>query len=981
MAPKRPFVRLRALLALAVGVGLLASPLAAVAPAQAAAVTGFNAGNIIADSIFYDGNAMSAAQVQAFLNSRVTRCTIGDPGREAGKVWGSTKIASRCLKDSTATTPTREANAFCAGYAGAKNETAAQMIAKVGKACGINPRVLLVMLEKEQSLVTDTWPTVRQYAVAMGYACPDSGPNNSANCDPSQTGFFQQLYRAAWQLKVYKANPRDYNYLPGATNRIQWHPNAGCGTSQVYIQNSATAALYIYTPYRPNQAALDAGWGEGDACSSYGNRNFYNFYTTWFGQGSTQTPYPVDGKILAYWQANNAWLGAPTAAAVSNAAGGGGRTQQFAGGTVFEPKAATTASGMTKTSPLLAAFTKAGGIGGSWGWPIAAAVNQGSSGNTTMRFQGGTASEAKGVGVFLVPEKLRGLWESKAIGGFTGAVGYPTAAAKTTASGAIAQDFKGGTLVQSSAGGALRVDPNFLAAWRALGGATSSLGVPVAAPVSVPENGGGQTYALQGGTLYRSKAGVFSIGNGAYRDAYRAAGGERGSYGWPTGAAFCGLPSGGCAMPFQNGVGVWSAKTGMTKLTPAAYAAWKPVAATLGYPKGVATPVGSGAAVGSVQPFDNGDLYASNAGAFPLAKGPIRDGYLAAGGPMKAWGWPRGTQNCAADGSKCTMSFIGGTATWTRAGGLSFTASPQNLPKERLSGADRFETAVAVSKHGYPGTAGTVIVANGLDYPDALSAGALGAKWEAPLLLTRPGALPEAPRAEITRLKPGRIVVVGGPGAVSDGVLSDLKRLSARVDRVSGIDRYATSIAISRAGWPDGTSGEAFVATGADFADALSAGAAAGRLGAPVLLVPGAAKAAPAPVSAELNRLGAARVRIAGGTGAVSSGIQSSLAGGRTIDRYAGADRYDTSARIANGVFPSGASVPTYWANGQGFADALAGGAVAGAQGSPLLLSRPSCVPRGIAAANDRVVGGGTYLLGGSGALSDAVLAGRTCAV
>lgn len=974
MAPKRPIARLRALLALAVGVGLLAAPLAAVTPAQAAPVVGFNAGNIISDAAFYNGNALTAAQVQTFLNGQVPRCTIGDPGRAPGTPIYGSSVAKSCLRNFTMSTTSRAANAYCAAYAGAAGESAAQIIAKVGKACGISQKVLLVMLEKEQSLVGDTWPTVRQFDVAMGYACPDSGPNNSANCDPTQTGFYQQVYRAAWQLKVYKAFPNDYNYKPSRNNTIQWHPNAGCGTSQVYIQNWATAALYIYTPYRPNQAALDAGWGTGDACSSYGNRNFYNFYTSWFG--STQLPYPVDGGILSYWQANNSWLGNPTASAVSSSANGGGRTQQFAGGIVYEPRAGRV-SGMSRTSPLLAAYGKSGGPGGSWGWPIAPAVNQGGSGNTVMRFQQGAAVEAKGVGVFLVPEQLRTLWEQT--GGFSGSVGYPTASAVAGRNGASSQTFKSGELVFSPAAGAIRVDPGFLAAWRSAGGANGAFGVPLAAPVSIAANGGGQTYAMQSGTMYRSSAGVFGIGSGPFGDAYRAAGGPSGSLGWPTSAAACGLFDGGCAMPFQTAVGLWSASSGMTPVSSRSYAAWKPASAKLGYPKGAAKAVGSGATAGSVQRFATGDIYESAAGAFALPDGKLRDGYLAAGGPTGAWGWPKSGQNCTSDGKRCTLVLTGGTVTWSSAEGISFIKDLQGVTKQRISGDDRFGTAVQASKSAYPATAGTVIVANGMDYPDALSAGALGAKWKAPLLLVQPASLPASTRAEIVRLKPSRIVVVGGTGAVGNGVVTELKKLAARVDRVSGSDRYATSIAIAQQGWPAGTASDAFLATGTGFADALAAGAAAGVLDAPVLLVPGDAGSAPAAVAAELSRLDVKKVRIAGGTGAVSAGIQSSVAPGRTVVRYAGTDRYDTSARIANGVLASGSGVDVYWANGLGFADALAGGAVAGSRGAPLLLTTSSCVPGSVFDATGRVVGNRILLLGGAGVLDGGVLAGRRC--
>lgn len=292
----RSWVAVLAAAMLCVGLGF------AVAPAQEAkaSVAGFNAGNIVSDSVFYDGNALSAAQIQNFLNARVPRCTIGDPGRGAGMPWpaNNSSIAATCLKDYQTATSSRAADRYCGAYVGAVQESAAQIISKVAQACGISPKVLLVMLEKEQSLITDTWPTVRQLEVAMGANCPDSGPNWSASCDPRYYGFSQQVYRGAWLLKYYKLNPTEYKYRAFQWNTIQWHPDPACGTSQVFIENQATAALYIYTPYRPNQAALNAGWGIGDGCSTYGNRNFYNLFTSWFGstQGAGMSLDPV-GKI------------------------------------------------------------------------------------------------------------------------------------------------------------------------------------------------------------------------------------------------------------------------------------------------------------------------------------------------------------------------------------------------------------------------------------------------------------------------------------------------------------------------------------------------------------------------------------------------------------------------------------------------------------------------------------------------------------
>lgn len=235
-------------------------------PAEAADLSQFRAGNIISNNVFFNSGSMGEAQVQSFLNSRVSGCSSGYV----------------CLKDYTQSTPSRGADSHCSAYAGAGNEPAARIIVKVAQACGINPQVLIVMLQKEQGLVTSTGPSSTRYQIAMGYACPDT-----AACDSQYYGFFNQVYSAARQFKVYGSSSNFTWYAPGRTANVRYHPDASCGSSPVYIENQATANLYYYTPYQPNAAALAAGYGTGDRCSAYGNRNFFNYFTDWFG--STQT--------------------------------------------------------------------------------------------------------------------------------------------------------------------------------------------------------------------------------------------------------------------------------------------------------------------------------------------------------------------------------------------------------------------------------------------------------------------------------------------------------------------------------------------------------------------------------------------------------------------------------------------------------------------------------------------------------------------
>ena len=246
---------------------VLIAPLIAVsqapAPAEAASAADFNPGNIISDAQFYNSKTMTVAQVQAFLNSKVPNCRAG----------------YTCLKDYRSDSSYQPARAAgCAVYPGAANQSAAEIIWQVSSVCGINPQVMLVLLEKEQGLVSSTSPTAGSYRKATGFGCPDT-----AVCDSVYYGFFNQVYNAAYQYKKYQATPGGRNFAAGRTNTIQWSPNAACGSSQVYIENQATAGLYLYTPYRPNTAALANMYGTGDGCSTYGNRNFFRIFTDWFG--------------------------------------------------------------------------------------------------------------------------------------------------------------------------------------------------------------------------------------------------------------------------------------------------------------------------------------------------------------------------------------------------------------------------------------------------------------------------------------------------------------------------------------------------------------------------------------------------------------------------------------------------------------------------------------------------------------------------
>ncbi|WAB84023.1 DUF4214 domain-containing protein [Microcella daejeonensis] len=238
--------------------------------AQAANAADFDPGYIIDDGLFYNGSLMDENQIQSFLEARVPSCarTGSNPG---------------CLKDYRADVSARAATAACGPLAGGSSMRASAIIKAVAVACNISPQALIVTLQKEQGLITATNPSANVYRIAMGYGCPDT-----AACDTAYYGFANQLYSAASQFQRYRLYPSSFRHRIGQ-NSLYLHPDsfrvspARCGTASVTIKNAATVGLYNYTPYTPNAAALANLYGTGDSCSSYGNRNFWRFYTDWFG--------------------------------------------------------------------------------------------------------------------------------------------------------------------------------------------------------------------------------------------------------------------------------------------------------------------------------------------------------------------------------------------------------------------------------------------------------------------------------------------------------------------------------------------------------------------------------------------------------------------------------------------------------------------------------------------------------------------------
>lgn len=272
-----------------------------------------------------------------------------------------------------------------------------------------------------------------------------------------------------------------------------------------------------------------------------------------------------------------------------------------------------------------------------------------------------------------------------------------------------------------------------------------------------------------------------------------------------------------------------------------------------------------------------------------------------------------------------------------------------------VAGSTRISTAIEASRKAYPvdGSVDIVILATAYNWPDALGGTALAGAVHGPLLLTAKDALPTEVAAEITRLAPKRVYVLGGTGVVSDAVLNDARALTSEniATRLYGADRYGTAIAIAdevkamRGAEYDGT---AFVCTGLNFPDALSAAPIAAANGWPIYLTH-TDSVLPEVVDSMMRTYGGNPSNhgyIIGGTGALSEGVAYQLDELPFMGfmRISGADRYATSAEVARigfdglGMLMSRPALAT----GEDFPDALAGGVLQGSDACPVLLTRGS---------------------------------------
>ncbi len=255
------------------------------------------------------------------------------------------------------------------------------------------------------------------------------------------------------------------------------------------------------------------------------------------------------------------------------------------------------------------------------------------------------------------------------------------------------------------------------------------------------------------------------------------------------------------------------------------------------------------------------------------------------------------------------------------------------IKSSRISGSDRYETSVAISKKNFA-SADTVVIANGTGYADALAAAPLANQNHAPILLSKAKDLPQSTLNEIKRLKASKVIIVGGENSISSNIVSKLEKDKLTVERISGDSRYATAVKIAeKIRETSKDSNEAILVSGSNFADALSVSSLANKTNAPIILT--SSKKMPKGQENTINSWNLAKLTVVGGQNSVS---QEAVAGIKASQkaRIEGRDRYETSALVVKQL--NSTSGKLMLASGKQPADALSAGAVTELAQRPLLL-------------------------------------------
>lgn len=256
---------------------------------------------------------------------------------------------------------------------------------------------------------------------------------------------------------------------------------------------------------------------------------------------------------------------------------------------------------------------------------------------------------------------------------------------------------------------------------------------------------------------------------------------------------------------------------------------------------------------------------------------------------------------------------------------------------QRICGDDRYATAIEVSKNGWANGSEYAVLANGQNFPDALSAAPLAKKYNAPILLNPDSDLDSRVENELQRLGVKQIFIIGGPSVISDTIKNKLEGLNIKTTRLWGQNRYETSIKIAE---QLNFNGQVVIVNGENFPDALSIAPIAAEKSMPIILTLPNTLPESAANYVKNNKI--TKTYIIGEKDVVSNSIANSFPNSERIWNssyvYNGSSRYDTNIAVLN-KFRNDLNLSNiYLASGENFPDALAGSALAAKNSSAIVL-------------------------------------------
>jgi uncharacterized repeat protein (TIGR02543 family) len=298
----------------------------------------------------------------------------------------------------------------------------------------------------------------------------------------------------------------------------------------------------------------------------------------------------------------------------------------------------------------------------------------------------------------------------------------------------------------------------------------------------------------------------------------------------------------------------------------------------------------------------------------------------------------------------------------------TITAHFRASSSARVFGTTRYDTMTETVKKAFPNGCETAVLASGENWPDALSASSLAGVKDCPVILTEPGQLTQQTADLLASLKVTNVIIVGGTAAISDDMKAAVEAKSITTERIWGSDRTQTADLVARRVIDSSDADTIIICSGQNFPDALSISSYAYAKKMPILLAGSDGKLTADSLAIAENF---GKAIIVGGEKAVSPDVEKQLTVMKTA-RYEGTDRYGTSIDVINKLFGGYAPVLAV-ATGTNYPDALVGAALAGKSGGTILLVDGG----GTSLADDQkaIIGhaGDVWILGGDGAVSDAM--------